>query len=70
MGAMGAMGASEHSTIVCDCHPSISCLCWFDSDLSGDKVLDLGCWPGSWTLYAARSLGADSTESKPFCLIS
>ncbi|CAL1130421.1 unnamed protein product [Cladocopium goreaui] len=24
----------------------------------GDKVLDLGCWPGSWTLYAARSLGA------------
>ena len=23
--------------------------------LSGYKVLDLGCWPGSWTLYAARS---------------
>ncbi|CAJ1356510.1 unnamed protein product [Effrenium voratum] len=24
----------------------------------GHKVLDLGCWPGSWTLYAARKIGA------------
>eukprot|EP00434_Breviolum_minutum_P002400 symbB.v1.2.002120.t1/scaffold106.1/size366728/8 len=24
---------------------------------AGDKVLDLGCWPGSWTLYAARKIG-------------
>lgn len=24
----------------------------------GDKVLDLGCWPGSWTLYAARKIGS------------
>lgn len=23
----------------------------------GHKVLDLGCWPGSWTLYAARRVG-------------
>ncbi|CAE8585329.1 unnamed protein product [Polarella glacialis] len=23
----------------------------------GQKVLDLGCWPGSWTLYAARRVG-------------
>lgn len=23
----------------------------------GMKVLDLGCWPGSWTLYAARHIG-------------
>ncbi|MDA8165612.1 MAG: RlmE family RNA methyltransferase [Desulfobacteraceae bacterium] len=23
----------------------------------GDKVLDLGCHPGSWSLYAARTLG-------------
>mmetsp|Transcript_7659 Transcript_7659/g.16435 ORF Transcript_7659/g.16435 Transcript_7659/m.16435 type:complete len:284 (+) Transcript_7659:26-877(+) len=23
----------------------------------GDKVLDMGCWPGSWTLYAARRVG-------------
>lgn len=23
----------------------------------GDKVLDLGCYPGSWTLYAARHIG-------------
>eukprot|EP00931_Biecheleriopsis_adriatica_P010269 TRINITY_DN111355_c0_g1_i1.p1 TRINITY_DN111355_c0_g1~~TRINITY_DN111355_c0_g1_i1.p1 ORF type:complete len:277 (-),score=40.40 TRINITY_DN111355_c0_g1_i1:144-950(-) len=24
----------------------------------GQKVLDLGCWPGSWTLYAARKVGS------------
>lgn len=23
----------------------------------GMKVLDIGCWPGSWTLYAARKVG-------------
>ncbi|CAK9007703.1 unnamed protein product [Durusdinium trenchii] len=24
---------------------------------AGDRVLDLGCWPGSWTLYAAKKVG-------------
>ncbi|MCK5436842.1 MAG: RlmE family RNA methyltransferase, partial [Desulfobulbaceae bacterium] len=24
----------------------------------GDRVLDLGCLPGSWTLFAARTIGA------------
>lgn len=25
---------------------------------SGDKILDLGCQPGSWSMYAAKTVGA------------
>ncbi len=40
---------------------------------SGDAVLDLGCAPGSWSMYAARAVGPQGTvvgvdlqECKPF----